>query len=265
MIGGGAPGGPGAPRDLDQASRALEATLLRQLLASSGAFKGANVPGGEMNAQLFVEALADAVAKGGGMGLARLIQGSIDPDGALDPDSKLGPGEAPAPIMPPAPRTPLAAPAPVPSASTLAPPGGLVVTSGFGPRVHPIDGTSRFHTGVDLRAAEGEPIRAAAGGVVLSAGPRGGYGNAVEIDHGGGRTTLYAHASSLSVRPGDRVEPGQEVGKVGQTGRATGPHLHFELRQHGKPLNPGLNPTRALNAYGDRAEAPVGTKPASGL
>ena len=77
-----------------------------------------------------------------------------------------------------------------------------------------------FHSGVDLRLAEGTPIRAAAGGVVRRAGERGGYGNAVEIDHGGGLSTLYAHASGLAVQAGDVIEPGQALGWVGQTGQS---------------------------------------------
>jgi murein DD-endopeptidase MepM/ murein hydrolase activator NlpD len=104
---------------------------------------------------------------------------------------------------------------------------------------------------VDLRAAEGTPIRVTGNGVVRAAGPRGGYGNAVEIDHGGGVSTLYAHASSLSVKPGDVVTAGESLGEVGQTGKTTGPHLHFEVRAQGK----AIDPKKALNAYGVRAEA----------
>ncbi|HEY0713672.1 MAG TPA: M23 family metallopeptidase, partial [Polyangia bacterium] len=126
-------------------------------------------------------------------------------------------------------------------------------TSGYGPRIHPIDGTRSFHTGMDLAAPEGAPILAAQGGIVRSAGPRGGYGNAVEIDHGGGVTSLYAHASALHVKPGDKVEAGEQVAAVGATGRATGPHLHFEVRVEGK----AIDPKKALNAYGIRAESTV--------
>jgi murein DD-endopeptidase MepM/ murein hydrolase activator NlpD len=133
--------------------------------------------------------------------------------------------------------------------------GGM--TSGFGPRLHPVDGTESFHTGIDLRAPEGAPILAARGGVVTSAGPRGGYGNAVEIDHGGGLTTLYAHASQLNVAPGDTINPGDKVGEVGDTGKTTGPHLHFEVRVGGK----AIDPKKALNAYGVRAEATLEESP----
>ncbi|NCO37133.1 MAG: peptidoglycan DD-metalloendopeptidase family protein [Armatimonadetes bacterium] len=112
------------------------------------------------------------------------------------------------------------------------------VTSGFGYRVHPIYHVRKLHTGVDLAASFGTPIKAAAGGVVLAAGWRRGYGNAVIIDHGGGKATLYGHCSSLSVHAGQKVSQGQIVGRVGSTGNSTGPHLHFEVRINGTPVNP---------------------------
>ncbi len=114
----------------------------------------------------------------------------------------------------------------------------LRVSSGFGYRVHPIYGSVRLHTGVDLGASTGTPIRAAADGVVVSAGWLGGYGNAVVIDHGGGRATLYAHQSSMSVSRGQEVSKGQVIGRVGCTGACTGPHLHYEVRINGNPVDP---------------------------
>jgi murein DD-endopeptidase MepM/ murein hydrolase activator NlpD len=144
------------------------------------------------------------------------------------------------------------------------------VTSGFGRRIHPVTGDLRFHTGVDLRAAEGAPIRAAAGGIVRDAGRRGGYGKTVEIDHGNGTSTLYAHASQLLVSKGQRVDEGKPVALVGQTGQATGPHLHFELRRHDHPVDPTSGnlpiPTaRALNRYRERVEiSHAGTEPGAG-
>ena len=113
------------------------------------------------------------------------------------------------------------------------------VTSRFGARRDPLTGARSTHPGVDVGAPAGTPIRAPAGGVVLSAGPRGGYGNAVEIDHGDGLVTLYGHAADLLVSAGDFVEPGQAIATVGSTGRSTGPHLHFEVRQGGRPVDPG--------------------------
>ena len=115
---------------------------------------------------------------------------------------------------------------------------GAPITSGFGPRVHPIYGDVRMHTGIDFGAAAGTPIHAAADGVVVSAGPLGGYGNATVIDHGNGLATLYGHQSSIAVAPGQRVSRGQVIGYVGCTGLCTGPHLHFEVRVRGTPVDP---------------------------
>jgi murein DD-endopeptidase MepM/ murein hydrolase activator NlpD len=115
---------------------------------------------------------------------------------------------------------------------------GAPITSGFGPRVHPIYGDVRVHTGVDFGASYGTPIHAAADGVVVSAGPLGGYGNATVIDHGNGLATLYGHQSSIAVAPGQRVGRGQVIGYVGCTGLCTGPHLHFEVRVRGTPVDP---------------------------
>ena len=115
---------------------------------------------------------------------------------------------------------------------------GAPITSGFGPRVHPIYGDVRMHTGIDFGASTGTPIHAAADGVVVSAGPLGGYGNATVIDHGNGLATLYGHQSSIIVSPGQHVSRGQVIGYVGCTGLCTGPHLHFEVRVRGTPVDP---------------------------
>ncbi len=112
------------------------------------------------------------------------------------------------------------------------------VSSGYGYRVHPIYGTRRLHTGLDVSGGSGTPIAAAKAGTVLSAGWRGGYGNAVVISHGGGITTLYAHQSQLNVSTGQQVGRGDIVGWVGSTGASTGPHLHFEVRVNGSPVDP---------------------------
>ena len=113
-----------------------------------------------------------------------------------------------------------------------------VVTSDFGPRVHPVLGYSRLHTGVDMAAGYGQRVKAAKGGTVILAGNWGGYGRTVVIDHGGGVSTLYAHLSYLSVRNGDSLSAGVIVGKVGMSGLSTGPHLHFEVRRRGDPIDP---------------------------
>jgi murein DD-endopeptidase MepM/ murein hydrolase activator NlpD len=120
----------------------------------------------------------------------------------------------------------------------IVPVPGAPITSPYGWRIHPIYGTSRLHTGIDYGADEGTPIRAAADGVVVSAGWYGGYGNATIIDHGGGIATLYGHQSSMSVVAGQKVTQGQTIGRVGCTGDCTGPHVHFEVRVNGDPVDP---------------------------
>jgi murein DD-endopeptidase MepM/ murein hydrolase activator NlpD len=112
------------------------------------------------------------------------------------------------------------------------------IVSAFGPRVHPVFGDVRMHEGIDLGAREGTPIYGAADGVVVSAGPLGGYGNATLVDHGSALATLYAHQSVVLVRPGDPVTKGQLIGAVGCTGLCTGAHLHFEVRVTGTPVDP---------------------------
>ncbi|MGI8684044.1 MAG: murein hydrolase activator EnvC family protein [Acidimicrobiales bacterium] len=127
-----------------------------------------------------------------------------------------------------------------PGSGVLAAPVAGAVTSQFGPRVHPIFGNFRNHDGVDFGAVMSTPIRAAAAGTVVSAGVRGGYGNATIIDHGNGLATLYAHQSELFVVAGAAVTAGQVIGAVGSTGFSTGPHLHFEVRLAGSPVDPLL-------------------------
>ncbi len=112
------------------------------------------------------------------------------------------------------------------------------ITSTFGWRVHPILGYERFHGGIDFGADYGTPIYAADRGTVIFSGWYGGYGNAVIVDHGGSMTTLYAHASELYVSEGQTVERGQAIAAVGSTGFSTGPHLHFEVRRDGEPIDP---------------------------
>jgi murein DD-endopeptidase MepM/ murein hydrolase activator NlpD len=130
---------------------------------------------------------------------------------------------------------------------------GARLTSGFGSRHHPVLGYTKMHTGVDFGAPIGTPILAAGDGVVTRVGYMGGYGNVVDIQHDGEFSTRYAHisrfASGLSV--GDRVTQGQTIAAVGNTGRSTGPHLHYEVRRNGAPINPmgvGVPTGRALSA-----------------
>ncbi|HBS58710.1 MAG TPA: peptidase M23, partial [Firmicutes bacterium] len=112
------------------------------------------------------------------------------------------------------------------------------ITSPFGWRMHPVFGTQKFHTGIDIGADYGDAVAAADSGVVIHADWLGGYGKAVIIDHGNGLQTLYAHNSELLVYEGQAVRKGQTISRVGSTGYSTGPHLHFEVRQNGTPTNP---------------------------
>ena len=112
------------------------------------------------------------------------------------------------------------------------------VTSDFGWRQDPIVGERRFHAGVDLRAAYGREVGAAETGRVVQAGEQGGYGLTVVVEHRPGIQTRYAHLSSILVQPGERVAARQTIGRAGQTGRATGTHLHFEVTQDGNPVDP---------------------------
>ncbi len=119
-----------------------------------------------------------------------------------------------------------------------APLANLTVTSRFGSRRHPIDGVRRQHAGVDYRAAHGTPIMATGDGTVVHAGPAGGYGLLVRLDHGNGLETRYAHMSRVAVSVGDRTSSGQIIGYVGSTGRSTGSHLHYETRVNGRAVDP---------------------------
>ena len=128
----------------------------------------------------------------------------------------------------------LQAPAPV---AMLWPSRGTV-TSRFGWRVHPIFGGREFHTGVDIAARTGTPVVAARTGVVRFVGWKTGYGRIIIVEHDGGIETSYSHLSAAVVNPGDRVTQGQAIGRVGSTGWSTGPHLLFEVRRNGVPVDP---------------------------
>ena len=112
------------------------------------------------------------------------------------------------------------------------------LTSSYGYRTHPIFGDTRLHTGIDIGAAYGAPVIASGSGTVVYAGAMSGYGNVIAIDHGGGLATTYNHLSSFYVGNGQRVARGARIGAVGCTGYCTGPHLHFEVRVNGNPVDP---------------------------
>lgn len=116
--------------------------------------------------------------------------------------------------------------------------GELELSSGFGARLDPFLRSWAMHSGIDFRGATGEPVFASGGGRVSHAGPMGGYGLMVEIDHGNGLSTRYAHLSRIETREGETVRTGHRIGRVGSTGRSTGPHLHYETRINGDAIDP---------------------------
>ncbi len=115
---------------------------------------------------------------------------------------------------------------------------GAIISSRYGHRIDPFNGRSAMHSGIDFKAARGTPVLSTGDGVVIKAGRKGGYGKVVEIQHKNGYTTRYAHLSRIHVKVGQRIKRGKIVGKVGSTGRSTGPHLHYELRRSDKTRNP---------------------------
>jgi murein DD-endopeptidase MepM/ murein hydrolase activator NlpD len=129
------------------------------------------------------------------------------------------------------------------------------VASSFGEREDPFNGEGAFHSGIDIDAPYGTPVRAAAAGDVIGASMRNGYGREVVLDHGHDLNTVYGHLSEIAVVPGQHVTRGEVIGYVGQSGRATGPHLHYEVRVHNVPVNPHkyLRTTYEQAAFGSAA------------
>ena len=112
------------------------------------------------------------------------------------------------------------------------------ISSNFGNRFHPIDKVVKFHDGIDIAAPKGTAVTAAADGIVTFAGPRKGYGNLVIIKHADGKETRYGHADKILAKEGDQVKVGESIATVGSTGKSTGPHVHFEVRENGQSVNP---------------------------
>ena len=129
---------------------------------------------------------------------------------------------------------------------SYAPVDSVQYTSNFGYRIDPFTGMQTFHEGIDFHGDKGTAVLAAASGKVIAAEWHDQYGKMVEIDHGNGLVSRYAHASRLYVNEGDLVVRGQKIAEIGSTGRSTGPHLHFEVRLNGVPQNP----VRFLRANG---------------
>ncbi len=203
-----------------------------------------------LGAETFTETtdaeLARLLANGGVMGLANAVRRALerqtapsDDDSALAPASDLRPRGALVTVRP-AGRQPVDDPdGPTVPLPLIAP-----VTSHFGWRQDPFGAGPRFHNGVDLAAAYGREVDSVADGRVAFAGSAPGYGNTVLVEHAGGASTRYAHLGAIDVHEGENVRAGEALGTVGRTGRSTGPHLHFELLQNGRPVNPELAAAR---------------------
>lgn len=186
----------------------------------------------------FDEELSRDMSRSGGVGLAKVLIEHIPGAGSsrlASPAAGAVVGGATPPV---APAADLVASTAVGDATLPLVPLEAPVSSAFGWRSDPLLGTPRFHKGIDLKAAYGREVPAAAAGRVTFAGEQGGYGQTVVVEHAGGFTTRYAHLSSIAVSAGQQLADGVVIGRVGQSGRATGPHLHFEVTRDGKALDP---------------------------
>lgn len=237
---------PTLPPTSDVGTRALDqkealsdfsAYFVRQLLSAAHVGEGLGMgegAGASQYGDMVRDALADAMAKGDSLGLeAELGEALGQPRGTAMVDAM----RASHALRNVGDRDLRLSSAPVRG----------TVSSDFGDRVHPITRQRHLHEGLDLAAARGTPVVGAGAGIVVRAEEVGHYGNLVVVDHGDGLETRYAHLDSIQVKPGDHIGAGQPLGTVGDTGRTTGPHLHFEVRRHGRPENP-LRVVGALNA-----------------
>lgn len=277
----GAAADPATQAKLKKACQMFEAQFLKQLwkemrksIPKNGLIYGGQ--GEEMFTDMLDQAVSDKFVAGGSMGIATMLEEQLGRQRLRSPHRKgVGPlrgapsgqtaqemeaslaqaGEAPPAsaaahswtrgnIVPPLgsygrPRAAL---------GDYQPPVQGVVTSGFGPRVHPITGEERDHHGLDLAAPAGTPVSASRSGVVSFAGGSGDYGNLVVLEHPDGSSTYYGHLQSVQVKPGQKLDQGQQLGTVGSTGLATGPHLHFEVRDRlGQPVDPQPLLAKGLN------------------
>lgn len=253
-------GGAVDPQQLKSVAEEFEAMMLAQMLKQMRQSMVSDEEGDEglgfgtetMTETVDVE-LARQLSRAGGIGLTSVIQRSMTQalaPGTAQPVSPVPAGQDALPVLDvSATRVGRSADAStsvyIPRAATgaslapLAMPDGHV-SSEYGWRTDPFLGTRKFHGGIDLKAAYGQDVPAAGAGTVTHVGERGAYGLMVEVAHANGTTSRYAHLSSAEVAVGDTVTEGQHVGRVGQSGRATGPHLHFEVLVKGQRVDPAL-------------------------
>ncbi len=194
----------------------LLAQMMREMKQSMAPESDGQGLGGAIMGDTFMSELGLALSRSGGVGMSEvLVEGFT---------KNLPPAEASGAVRD--------------VASNLGGSASRKISSDFGWRNDPIDGRQRFHAGTDLRLAYGHEVRAAAAGIVTFAGDKGGYGTSVTVRHTDGLETRYAHLSAMDVRQGQTVAAGQVIARSGNTGRTTGPHLHFEVRQNGRPVDP---------------------------
>ena len=219
--------------------------VMRQTIEESGLTEGGF--GKSIYTELFDQEVSLSIARRGALGISDLLYRSLveknldstAPAGTLVPD-------APVPSVTPAGPAQSEAGTEI-DISDLQLPVPATVSSAFGLRRDPFSGLARFHKGIDLAAPEGVKVAAALPGKVISAGYERGYGRTVLLQHSGGLQTRYAHLGSIGVKAGDVIASEETLGTVGNTGRSTGPHLHFEVIRMGEPVNP-LPETALLTA-----------------
>jgi murein DD-endopeptidase MepM/ murein hydrolase activator NlpD len=225
--------------------------MLRQMREAMTEDQGKDGLGAETMTDTVDIELARRLTQSGGIGLTKTLQEAIErqtlgrrtPPAAVEDVHGLAPGTLPMPAGIAA--TPLVSIAEPHDPETALPlPLVAPISSPFGYRADPFSGAARFHAGVDIAAAYGREVPSAGVGRVVFSGAQGGYGNTVVVEHADGIRTRYAHLSSIQVEVGTRVDAGTVVGRVGSSGRSTGPHLHFEVLQDGQPVNPAVAATR---------------------
>jgi murein DD-endopeptidase MepM/ murein hydrolase activator NlpD len=246
----------------------FEAMLMTQMLREMrrSMLSDDDDPGGGLGRDTMTDTidveLGQALSRVGGFGLSSMMQKAIERGVGLSRPSPIGPGQAAAGQVGPLQGAPLqldpaqtspqpsAGPAPLalqpPASAPVDPAAGKgalkipdgQVTSAYGWRRDPFMGAPRFHKGIDVAAVYGQDVPAAGAGRVVFAGDRGTYGTTVVLEHPSGQQTLYAHLMAAGVKAGDEVGAGQVIGRTGDSGRATGPHLHFEVVEAGHTIDP---------------------------
>ncbi|MCP4448132.1 MAG: peptidoglycan DD-metalloendopeptidase family protein [Myxococcales bacterium] len=227
--------GPSREPDAKEAGQQLEAFFVRRMLAEMRKTVGEGMLSGGYAEKMFQdmldEAMATDISEDGELGIADIMSAELDPssaDGSTEASETAALGSARG----------LARAYRSGGSDLRHSPVSARVSSDFGKRIHPVTGAKSFHEGIDLAAAKGTDVAVSGSGVVVRAGKAGSYGNIVVVDHGGGLETRYAHLDSMSVDVGQQVAAGEIVGKVGDSGRVTGAHLHFEVRRAGKAVDP---------------------------